>query len=173
MAKIKTNCQKCNKSFFADIKELNRGNAKFCSISCSSKNPKQLQYYNICKHCGKSFSTASKNSKYCSLICKQKNYRLKQKSSENEICIKMYYKLFKDIPCEICNWNKTTRDLHHILEISKGGKNELENLICVCPNCHRMIHNNLISKEDIQYVIENRTISSSCNIQELDAKSGN
>ena len=43
-----------------------------------------------------------------------------------------------------------------------NGTNEDDNLICLCPNCHRMIHSNLISENDLNEIIENRTISSSC-----------
>lgn len=162
MAKIEKECQFCGKPFIADSREVNRGNAKYCSLSCSGKAPKQLQYKQICKHCGKEFMSSSKNAKYCSDSCKQKNYRARQKSlSENGTSIKNYYKVFENIPCELCSWDKTSRDLHHIIEVSNGGTNELNNLICVCPNCHRMIHNNLISEDNIRNVIENRTISSS------------
>lgn len=174
MSKVKKECQFCGKSFEAEVKEVNRGNAKYCSQSCASKVPKALKYTQVCKHCGKEFNTASKNAKYCSDSCKQKNYRAKQRSlAENGSSIKTYYKWFKDIPCEICKWDITTRDIHHIKAVSEGGTNEIENLISVCPNCHRMIHNNFISENDLLKIIENRTISSSCNKQELDAKSGN
>ena len=162
MSKIEKECQFCGKSFQADTKEVNRGNAKYCSLSCAAKAPKSLQYEQVCKHCGQKFMSASKNTKYCSDSCKQKNYRARQKSlSENGTSIKNYYRIFENIPCELCQWDKTTRDLHHIIEVSNGGTNELSNLLCVCPNCHRMIHNNLVSKNDIQNIIENRTISSS------------
>ena len=162
MSKVEKECQTCGQTFLADSREINRGNAKFCSLSCAAKAPKQLQYPQVCKHCGKDFISASKNAKYCSDSCKQKNYRARQKSlSEDTDSIKVFYKIFENIPCEICQWNKTTRDLHHIIEVSNGGTNELSNLLCVCPNCHRMIHNNLISKDDIENIIKNRTISSS------------
>ena len=174
MAKIEKECQTCGKSFIADTREINRGNAKFCSLSCCAKAPKEMKYKLICKQCGREFLSAVKSAKYCSDSCKQKNYRARQKSlSEDGECIKYFYKVFLNTPCELCQWDKTTRDLHHIIEVVNGGTNELDNLICVCPNCHRMIHNNLISEDDIKNVIENRTISSSCHSQELDAKSGN
>ncbi|MGV8961856.1 MAG: HNH endonuclease [Candidatus Saccharimonadaceae bacterium] len=154
-------CQTCGKPFQADNRELKRGNAKYCSRSCSARAPKKLQYPTICKHCGVDFLSASVNAKYCSDSCKQKNYRAKQKSiSDESISIKTLYKLFKDIPCELCQWNETSRDLHHIIKVSQGGTNELNNLICVCPNCHRMIHNNLVSKDSILNAIKIRTISS-------------
>ena len=176
MAKIEKECQTCGKTFSADTREINRGNAKFCSLSCSSKATKKLEYNHICSHCGKDFRSFSKNSKYCSDSCKQKNYRARQKAlSLNSTSIKYFYKVFENIPCELCKWDKTTRDLHHIIEVVNGGTNELNNLLCVCPNCHRMIHNNLISEDDIKNVIENRTISSSLSQpdKELDANSGN
>lgn len=174
MSKVEKLCQFCGEPFIADSRELNRGNAKYCSLSCSAKAPKALQYNQICKHCGRDFKSASKNAKYCSDSCKQKNYRAKQREvSKNDIPIKTLYSIFEDVPCEICGWNKTARDLHHILEVSKNGKNKLENIVCVCPNCHRMIHTNLISEDDLLKVVKSRTISSSYKLQELDAKSGN
>ena len=162
MSKVEKECQTCGQIFLADSREVNRGNAKYCSLSCAGKAPKQLQYPQVCKNCGKDFIAASKNAKYCSDSCKQKNYRARQKSlSEDSGSIKTFYKIFENIPCELCQWDKTTRDLHHIIEVSNGGTNELDNLISVCPNCHRMIHNNLISKDDIENIIKSRTISSS------------
>ena len=74
--------------------------------------------------------------------------------------MKVFYSIFKDVPCEICGWEETTRDLHHIEEVSKDGKNEVENLISVCPNHHRMIHKNLISKDELLSIVKSRTISS-------------
>lgn len=161
--KVEKNCETCGKPFQADTREINRGNAKYCSKTCASKAPKSLQYNMICKHCGREFLTASKTAKYCSDSCKQKNYRARQRntsSEENTLGIKTLYTIFEETPCEICGWNKTTRDLHHIIEVSNGGQNKIDNLICVCPNCHRMIHNNLISKNDQLKIVETRTISS-------------
>ena len=156
---IEKECECCGKTFQADTRELNRGNAKFCSRSCGAKMSRELNHKLVCKHCGKEFMSASKNAKYCSDSCKQKNYRTKQKSqSEDGKSLKHYYTVFEKIPCEICQWDKTSRDLHHILEVANGGTNELDNLICVCPNCHREIHNNLISKDDLFKIVETRTI---------------
>ena len=158
MCKTERNCQTCGKSFQADNREINRGNAKYCSLSCAGKVPKSLQYQRVCTHCGTTYNSSSKNSKYCSYSCKQKNYRKSQRVEGTNI--KLLYKLFEDVPCEICGWKETTRDLHHIQEVSQGGTNEVDNLISVCPNHHRMIHKNLISKDELYKIVENRTISS-------------
>ena len=167
-------CQTCGTVFEADSREVKRGNAKYCSLSCAAKAPKQLQYSMVCKHCGKEFLSASKLAKYCSDSCKQKNYRARQKDlSLDTVPIKKLYKVFENTPCEICGWNKSSRDLHHIVEVANNGTNELNNIVCVCPNCHRMIHNNLISKDDLLEITKIRTISSSSIIEESDTLAGN
>ena len=42
MRKISKICTTCNKPFEADSREHNRGNAKYCSLSCAAKNQKRL-----------------------------------------------------------------------------------------------------------------------------------
>jgi hypothetical protein len=158
MAKIERVCETCNESFNADTREVNRGRAKYCSRSCANKVSKDQQYDKICKHCAREYQTASKQSMYCSTSCKQKNYRLASKS--DDISIKAIYKIFENKPCELCGWSESTCDIHHIVEVSDGGKNELDNLVVVCPNHHRMIHNDLISKDKLSQLIKDRTISS-------------
>ena len=44
------------------------------------------------------------------------------------------------LACSICSWNQATGDIHHIVEVAEGGSNDMSNLIYVCPNCHRCIH---------------------------------
>jgi hypothetical protein len=33
-----------------------------------------------------------------------------------------------------------TLDIHHLAPVSKGGKNDPDNLLVLCPNCHRLHH---------------------------------
>jgi len=43
--------------------------------------------------------------------------------------------------CEICGYSfKPILQLHHILPINKYGNNDRDNLVCVCPNCHKVLH---------------------------------
>jgi hypothetical protein len=42
--------------------------------------------------------------------------------------------------CVLCGWNKSSCDIHHIVHKKLGGTDSHENLIVVCPNCHREIH---------------------------------
>lgn len=154
-------CKNCTKPFLAENREINRGYGLFCTQSCSTEynNLKlPLNISNICKHCGVSFNSV-KISKYCSSSCKQKNYRFKKKSGN--IFDKQLTLLLKDYPCEICDWKEASRDVHHILPVSKNGKTIFENLISLCPNHHRMVHNNLFSQDYLLKIAKSRTISSS------------
>ena len=157
MRTIERKCENCECLFMADPREVNRGNAKYCSLSCSSKNTRKNQEKIIksCIFCNEYYETKDKNSKYCSSNCKQRHYRQKSKKDDN-LSMKTYNRVFKDAGCEICGWNESTTDLHHITPVSEGGINELNNLINVCPNHHRMIHKNLITKDVLNEVITNR-----------------
>lgn len=42
--------------------------------------------------------------------------------------------------CELCGWDKARCDVHHRTPRSRGGKNVLSNAIVLCPNCHRIAH---------------------------------
>lgn len=38
-------------------------------------------------------------------------------------------------------------DIHHIVEVKNGGSKQYDNLIALCPNCHRLVHKGIYSKE--------------------------
>lgn len=43
--------------------------------------------------------------------------------------------------CEICGFSyKPVLQIHHILPISKYGDNSPDNIMCLCPNCHKTLH---------------------------------
>lgn len=158
--KVQKQCLVCNKDFMADTRELNRGNAKFCSRSCGMKNSNlnKILIDQKCETCNIDFKSKNK-SKYCCRNCKSIAYRKKQKFTG--IGIRSIYSQTKDVPCCICGWKETTRDIHHIIPVSKGGTNDLSNLVVLCPNHHRMVHDNLISENSLINAALSRTISSS------------
>jgi hypothetical protein len=43
-----------------------------------------------------------------------------------------------------------TLDIHHIEKVSDGGGNSPENLIALCPNCHRRYHDGEITLDSIK-----------------------
>jgi len=42
--------------------------------------------------------------------------------------------------CQKCGWNKARCDVHHLIPKSLGGLHTIENAIILCPNCHRIHH---------------------------------
>ena len=50
--------------------------------------------------------------------------------------------------CEVCGWridkvlgsNSDGLEIHHIIPVSKGGTDTIDNTIVLCPNHHKMIH---------------------------------
>ena len=154
-------CLFCSKTFNAENRELNRGNAKYCSISCSSKHRNQLKPLKTCKCivCFSSFESKSTKAKYCCNKCKSIHYRRMIHTEENGT--RKLQSILLTYPCANCNWDTSSRDVHHIIPSCLGGKNELKNLITLCPNCHRMAHRNLLSENKLKELVYFRTISSS------------
>ncbi len=157
ITRIEKHCIECTKLFLAPIKELRRGNAKFCSLSCAAKHGnKQNELHQkqfICRQCGVTFLNTQNTSQYCSHRCKQRSANSRRSSKWN--------KALNLLPCEICGWQRASRDVHHIVPIKDGGSNEITNLITLCPNCHREADRNLISQEQLSKAVNKRTISSS------------
>ena len=42
--------------------------------------------------------------------------------------------------CQYCGERYQGINAHHIIALSKGGKNDLNNLICICDQCHSILH---------------------------------
>ena len=162
MKKIKKQCLYCKQEFKADIREHNRGNARYCSISCSTTHSNTKRSYKEyeCVCCNKRFKSNGSVVKYCSKNCRVKHYR--QQSTRNKSYgTKTLQNKLKDFSCMRCNWQEGPRDVHHIIPITQGGQNDKNNLIVLCPNCHRLAHRNLLSKEELLKLLEKWTISSS------------
>lgn len=49
-----------------------------------------------------------------------------------------------DKECESCGEDQKPLHVHHKRELSTGGSNSLENLICICEDCHKEIHGHTI-----------------------------
>lgn len=59
----------------------------------------------------------------------------------NSMLKKKEWKLNRVGCCEICKYDfKPILQVHHVRPISKGGDDDLKNLMLLCPNCHKAIH---------------------------------
>lgn len=58
-----------------------------------------------------------------------------------------------DRQCEWCDTEVDSPDVHHITPREDGGPNDSENLIVLCPNCHRKADRGVISRSKLRYAI--------------------
>jgi hypothetical protein len=61
----------------------------------------------------------------------------------------------KKLGCVICGF-KRVLESHHILYKSKGGQNKCQNLICLCPNHHKLLHLNKLIPFEIDLLNKHR-----------------
>ena len=93
----------------------------------------------ICPKCNTKFNTDNKIKKFCSKQCM--NYYHSKKAALNLIIKRRDDNKI----CAICGQNEYPINVvHHIKSRFKGGADNPNNLITVCPNCHEMIHKNII-----------------------------
>ena len=117
------------------------------------------EYKYICEKCGKEFvSYKIKNGRHIHCNdCKRKVVHFKDINSLTSIKDLSKRTITKILErsnkgCSICGWNESTCDIHHIIPKSQDGSNEHNNLIIVCPNCHRIIHTT--NKYSIDFLFE-------------------
>ncbi len=153
---VKLPCLVCGKEIILRDEKDVYTRKHFCSKECRDK------FYNIvyvtCVNCGKqvrktqSDLNSSKHGIYfCSRKCKdegqriggvkeiqpshygniQKNYRALAYRNYEKVCAKCGYNEYPEI-----------LEVHHIDENREN--NKLENLIVLCPNCHRKVHHKII-----------------------------
>ena len=54
--------------------------------------------------------------------------------------------------CMRCGWQEAPCDTHHIVPLSKGGENTIENGIILCPNCHRLVHHSIVEINELDTI---------------------
>lgn len=158
MKEIKINCNHCRKEFFVKMKEVKRGNGKFCSRTCSGARRKgiKLTKPNVkCRYCGIPFyknSSKKKCSKhgifFCTRKCKDLGQRVKSNIKEiqpphyksGESDYKKIAKANKVLKCNRCSYDKIPEilEVHHLDR--NRNNNNLSNLEIICPNCHQEDH---------------------------------
>ena len=156
MSTITKDCLTCGRPFEAEVREHNRGNARFCSRKCSARRLRKLKTPNCeCDLCGHAFyrPPSKQNSKsgllFCSRACKERAQSLDTDGFEaiqpdhygvRETTYRSAAMRHYPNKCDICGY-----DTHpEVLEVHHRDKNRknnvLGNLQVLCPTCHRVEH---------------------------------
>ena len=154
MTNVKVNCDKCGKEFNIPLKRYNwkiKNKEKFyCSKECSIK---KRSITCQCKNCGKDIEKprsqierSKSGNVFCSKSCSTSFNNRIHKSGKNHhsyIDGLSQYRLNAFINyerrCSVCGWDKDERilEVHHIN--NSRNDNSLENLIILCPICHKKL----------------------------------
>ena len=172
---ITVTCQVCGKQFKLKPSHVRR--RKTCSHSCQMKlraiNSRIKQTRN-CDVCGKPFSyylSDRRNPRYCSRKCFAIGYSRtmnafyagKRKYENSGIYVsnasfRQSIKHHLPSKCEVCGWDEGSVDVCHVIPRNKGGKDNLANVIMLCPNHHRLLDQNKLSKETALKIIADRSL---------------
>ena len=145
-------CDQCGKAIYRRPYQLETGNV-FCTLKCFGKFHREHEIN--CPVCNKLFLSKLGKQITCSRSCSNKLRDERRKKGEPlrgnkfilgralkaKIATHRFLNKDKSPVCEKCaneNWN--ILQVHHIIEKSKGGSNELDNLLLLCPNCHAREH---------------------------------
>ena len=60
----------------------------------------------------------------------------------------------KGVGCSRCGWLDGVCDLHHLVPRRDGGDDTQENLVLLCPNCHRLVGERRITLEGVKTLKE-------------------
>ena len=113
--------------------------------------------YHKCPVCEKEFFATNWNRIYCSPKCartaqaKQNMSHIARRSALKAVIPQKLLYAF-GFRCCVCGWYipqdyesegyqpQHGREFHHIIPVSEGGNNTLDNIVLLCPNCHKMAH---------------------------------
>ena len=161
--KIEKPCEECGKLFEAPVREVKRGNGKFCSRKCSgaARGKKIIAKYKLintpnvsCAQCEKEFyknASDQKNSRsglfFCCRKCKDEAQRIggiREIMSDHYGTAHANYRTlaFRELPneCNRCSFDSVTEILQVHHKDCDRKNNTIENLEVLCPNCHTTEH---------------------------------
>ena len=135
----------------------------YCSRKCAGANrSKRGSIQLICPICGREFRVVKSSAHYrktCSYACLKEYWKRirgeKTTSAFRRAIRRQLEEKFGD-RCIICGWDETFNDVCHIIPKIKGGRYQIENLVFLCPNHHRMYDQGLIQLEHLVALIQQR-----------------
>jgi ribosomal protein S27AE len=141
MKKLQRTCSVCGKEFYSYPSQ----SRNFCSYECRDK-AKSKQVSKECVNCGSIFSVkmSEERVKCCSVKCGYE-YRKKLNPNSNKYNRAVWREarlvaLKRDgFKCVSCG-SRSSLDVHHIVSVKNGGKDEPDNLVTFCKECHITMH---------------------------------
>jgi hypothetical protein len=132
--------------------------SSFCSRACQVESWKTPRVEKVCEHCGDTFEVnqyRADSARFCSFSCrayavsvgktigvKDPNRVSNPRHYERPYYLKLATKARKrdNYTCQDCGRQfevgEYGLDVHHIVPIRCGGKDKLNNLVCLCRSCH-------------------------------------
>ncbi len=163
MKTITQTCKECKEIFQAQLREVNRGNGKYCSLKCSRigvakthlARTAEINKPNVeCAHCHKMFYKKVSNrnkSKSGLYFCCREHKDISQRIGGIKEIQPPHYSLgkhcYRDIAfrnyqhqCAKCFYSKIPEilEVHHVDRNREN--NSIENLIILCSRCHDEEH---------------------------------
>lgn len=145
----------CGKPFQASVKEVNRGNGKYCCQVCAGRHTNSLKRKTVrkpntvCAYCSQEFWCRNfGNSRSGLYFCCRQHKDLAQRIGGIEAIQPDHYGTtlsdyrdiaFRNFPkvCVRCSYDKFVV-VHH--KDRDRSNNTLDNLEVLCPNCHALEH---------------------------------
>ncbi len=119
---------------------------KYCSEHCTRisklRAEKVVKQTLTCLYCGEVFTTERKNKQCCSSVCTSRYFRAKNPKSYEKLYTVSRFKIFArdNFQCIYCGKSsiedKQELHLEHIYPRSKGGNNNVNNLVTSCKVCN-------------------------------------
>ncbi len=138
-------CSVCSKELYRRPNQLLSG-AVYCSHECKGKSQQKLNKCTMCDNMimsrlhKKTCSRACANKQKIGLQYNQLGRPIKDKVKDLVTLRKRIIDLRGD-KCARCGYNKyPILHIHHIVEKSKGGSDDINNLELICPLCHAEEH---------------------------------
>lgn len=122
--------------------KVRNGLNKYHENKRAEKMLKWLSEKHICEYCGKEMTIKYGSGRFCSEKCYRQyvsdynsNVRFKN-SSKCSVYRSIAFSKYERV-CAVCGWNDDERilEVHH--KDSKRLNNDADNLIILCPTCHR------------------------------------
>ena len=154
-------CTRCGNSYYAQAAQTET--RRYCSTECRDDHrrdrtgPASPSYRRVqvaCAECGEPVhvqpnALRRRPNQYCSPACGRLGQR-RGISGAREITAGKKLALVRDgRRCRLCDFDLVLH-VHHIVPRARGGSDDVDNLITLCPNHHAMVHRGLVPSKKLR-----------------------